>query len=76
MYLHDANVRAEVWEALDTEKRRAEREESSPSIVCCFLVGEEGNCTCLAHLFGHITDIILTCELLENPEETLSTETI
>jgi len=67
-------VSADVWEALDTE-RRAEREKlprfhNKEKVA---VVGwppswrEKGNCMCLANLLHYIMDIILTCEFLEKP---------
>lgn len=75
MYLHDVNVSADVWEALDTE-RGGLREKSSldsrtrkrwQSFVALPLGEESGNCTCLANLLHYIMDVILTCEFFEKP---------
>lgn len=52
MYLHDVNVSADVWEALDTE-RRAEREEppgfhdkEKVAVFCCTLSWRKKETVC------------------------------
>ena len=65
VYLHDVSVSADVWEAVDTERRgpRAKTQRGRVGgLLMSSLLEEKGNCTCLANLLHYIMDIFLTCE--------------